>query len=772
MLRLFGIAGLLVITSSALAIGLDSPLFRVLTVVLGSAVAGLYWFLRRSSPHGPGTLRLPGLLAPVEVYWDDQGVPHVYAENCHDLYMAQGYLTAQDRLWQMDLHRRTASGRMAEVFGPELLPLDQHFRTIGLHRAAEASWAAYSIADQALLEAYAAGINARIAEKHLPPEFTLRRYWPEPWQPTDTLLLSKHLAYTLTSDWTDQLIQARLVQTVGAEKVAELLPDQDGLHALESVSLPLLNDLLHMALEGTCGASGGAWVVAGSRTESGAPLLASNPTLPLRCPAAWYESHLVCADGLDVAGVTVPGIPGIILGHNREIAWGLAGVVSGVQQVHFEQVNLQNPTLFRDGGEWAPAKLILEQIHVRGRCSVSHEVRATERGPVLRESNATALTLSWPALGATTEVAAFLAINRARGWSEFKQALEPFNLPAWNFLFAGRDGTVAQITRGRLPAGADTPLEPVVNPPEGFIATQDPTAGGSAYWAERVAERVRCTTRLTLERAQEIQTDTVNLQARSLLQILLNALQEGLRQGPQPETLTEIEKRALLIVTGWDCNELSSSAAPLLWHQWYLFIQEGIFSPQLDWPLFYQFLSYRKAAAVTDRLIRRVAEGTPSAWLGQEGDQSLARVTLHAFRRSVALLSARHGNHPDRWAWGEEHIVRFEHPMGTQPRALRPFLMLGPYPASGSCVSVHGQGYRRWLPYSVIVAPTWRSIVDTGRPESGVSICAPGQSGHLLSPHYADQFLPWIKGEYLPEFYRHQVVRTLPHLRLDPDHVH
>lgn len=807
MLRLFGYAGLLLLLNLLLALVTGSLFFRLITFIIGVGVIGLYWFLRRSLPPLSGNLSIEGLREPAEVYRDERGVAHIYARNLHDLSLAQGYVTAQDRIWQMEICRRAAAGRLSEVLGEQFLSRDRHLRTVGLFRVAEASLALYSGPALAQLEAYTAGVNAFLTKSHLPPEFTLLKAIPEPWRVVDTLAVAKLLAYELSNNWADELFRAQLVQAVGSEKAAALFsldPDAASFEALQERVLPYLDDLFHLAvtsLETVSGSNG--WVVGGTHTRSGQPMLGSDLHAAPRVPAAWHQAHLIGPDRLDVTGLAFPGMPGIVFGHTRDFAWSLSGLSADTQDLVLERINPEAPDQFAYQEGWEPATHLTEEIRVRGHQEpVLHEVLVTRHGPVLAHDGTTAIALRSVVLQPSAEIECLLQMNRARTFADFREAARRFKAPAQAVLFAGRDGTIARTVVGAIPirrrGDGQLPvpgwtgdhewtsfipsdeLPEEINPPEGFLvaANQDLTPPGYPYtlcspWApecrgQRLTDRLRASIGWTRERGEQLQADTVNLQARSLIQLLLPILHEGLRQGPQPEGLNELEKRALLLISGWDHDERANAAGALLWQQWYLFLLEGIFRPQMGLRLFDQFLATRSVLPVVDRLLARVAEGQGSPWLSSDGEQGLPRITLRAFRRAVALLAAKHGRRPEHWTWGKEHRVRFVHPLSRRFRHLAHFLDLGPYPASGSHSTTYHNSYNLLDPFSVAFSAPYRRVVDMGLPEEAADISAPGVSGHPLSPFFTDQFNTWLKGEYALQPVRHPEIRKFPRLLLSP----
>lgn len=792
MVRLFVVAGLLVLLSLFLLLVTGLALFRWLTLILAGGILLLFFFLRRGLAPDRGRLRLAGLLAQVEVHVDDQGVPHIYARNQSDLYRAQGFITARDRLFAMELTRRAASGRLSELLGERLLPGDRLFRTLGLRRKAETEVASLPPHLKEALEAYAAGVNARINTVSLPPEFTLLRFRPEPWTSADCLAVARYISCSHTARWTESPLRVKLLKTLGPEKTAELFPVSDStadLHALAKAPLSVVDDLLHTALAVFRGAdefphwavaagSGSAWALAGSRTASGKPLLAIDLYQPPASPARWYQVHLVGPEGLDVTGASLPGLPGVLFGHNRDVAWGLAGFPP-----HQADLSLERCT--------PASEVVKERIRVRGMAEpVDMELLVSEHGPVIAwdgasnettgdeagdssvessagaplggTTGAPALALRWAALEAKTPLDTILSLNRARSWADCQAALEQYQGPPVTLMVACRDGTTAKVSAGT------TPLAVTLDPEEGFLLPTAEALTPKGYRALRAAERFSGATEMTAEKLRLFQADVVNLRVRSLLKDLLSAVQQGLRAGTHPETLNDVEKRALLMLSGWDGTETPDSPQPALWHEWFHFLVEEIFRPQMGRALYDQFVALGQPNSQADRLIRAASAGQPSLWLAPEGEGSLARVSLRSFRRAVALLAAKQGNRPDRWRWGREHQVSFPHPLAGQSWFARLFLGQGPFPAAGSALTVNPLAFDPLAPFQVNLAATWRQVADLSAPEENWVSFTPGQSEHPFSTSFSDHVATWLKGEYKPALYRHGTIRQLPSLTLLP----
>src|SRR5215212_5465050 len=374
---------------------------KIAGVALG-AMAGLTGVtaltaLRRPLARTSGKLSLPGLGAPVHVLRDRWGVPHIYARNTTDLFMAQGYVHAQDRLWQMELQRRTGLGRLAEVFGPIALDTDRFVRVLGFNRVVRREAEALEGEARAVVDAYVRGVNAFIAQnaRRLPIEFTLLRLRPEPWQAEDVLVWAKMMALNLSRDWMTDLLRARIVAAIGPERAALLEPQYPPTHPL---TIPLGvrygdtigADALRMAAaaapftgNSAAGQGSNAWAVNGARSASGRPLLASDPHLLLQVPSLWYENHLSGGD-IHVTGASIPGIPCVVIGHNERIAWGLTNGENDVQDLFIERFDSSDPTRYEFQGAWEQATIVRERIVVKGQAEPAiEEVRITRHGPVI-----------------------------------------------------------------------------------------------------------------------------------------------------------------------------------------------------------------------------------------------------------------------------------------------------------------------------------------------------------------------------------------------------
>ena len=788
-----------------------------LVVLLLLGVAGGYAFAQRSLPQVSGELTLPGLRAPVTVYRDKWGVPHIVAENEHDLYMAQGYVVAQDRLFQMDLTRRAAAGRLSEVIGPSQLDTDKFFRALNLRRAAEASVQSYGPWATELLEAYAAGVNAFIAEatagNRLPVEFTLLGYVPEPWSPVDSAIIGKIMAYDLGGNFEAEVYRLQLRNQVGPELADQLMPvyPKDGITMIkyrgeeasrtpqatpavaaaasgrsEAAASPGtaapgasldLSGLLTLLPEPDEGRGSNNWVIAGSGTRSGKPLLANDPHLGARTPSIWYEQHLVVPGLINAYGVMFPGAPGIVIGQNDRIAWGVTNTNPDVQDLYIERRNPENPYQFEYMGRWEDAQVYREFIPVKGQDPVPFEVVVTRHGPIISEvvgdpdnRPEEALALKWTAHMATPELEAVLLFPKAKNWAEFREALRSFQVPTQNFVFADVDGTIAYRTGGLVPIRRQgdgllpvpgwtdeyewtgfVPFDQMpeaVNPPEGYIVTANNKVIDDAYpyflthsWAQpyramRIVEMIEARLGdLTADDMQAMQVDYTNLHARTLLPVLLPAVE---RAG-----FTGAAAAAVDLLKSWDMVDSADQPQPLIFHLWWNELTRMLYEPLMGEELYKRMAD---KGNVTDMALLEAAAGRPNDWIQSAG--GLERLATASFAAAVEKAAAMQGSDPNRWSWGKFHRLQPPHPVGAAAAPLGWLLNPTVYPIGGSGVTVGAMSYGS--DGMVTSFAPWRQVVDLADPTGNSrSVVTPGQSGHFLSPHYDDQSGPHSRGELI-----------------------
>lgn len=755
------------------------------------AFIGFTWFMNKSKPVIDGELAVTILDQDVTVTRDEKGVPHIFAKTDADLYRAQGYVQAQDRLFQMDLARRQASGRLSEIIGEATINTDKHFRTFSLRDAAEKSLAAYDDESKQVLEWYAEGVNAFIAQAKesntLSYEFALLGYEPEEWTVVDSLTIGKYMAYDLGGNWSTLAFRHWALQNFDEEKAKELFikyPENASAIIEANIQNPVAvagqfsAEMLPNEFNGS-----NNWVVSGDKTKSGMPILADDPHLGLSTPSIWYQMHLQSPQQ-NVSGVIFAGIPGIILGHNDEIAWGVTNVGPDVQDLYIEIPNPDNPTQFRYDGKWEQAEVRGESIKVKDGETVDFEVVVTRHGPIMtdlafKDTEPTAqFSMQWTALQPTAELRAVLGFNKAKTWSDFEKALEDFKAPAQNFVFASKDGTIAykangQIPirkqgEGQLPVPGDSSdygwegfipwdeLPTLVNPKEGFIATANNQVIGEDYpyhitdfWAqpyrfERIKEVLEANDAITVEDMMALQMDQHNLYAREFLPDLLTSLKEKDQDGKYAEIMAMLEK--------WDMVDAKESGAPLVFHTLMIKLQEVLFKDQMPEDMY--GIMYGKFN-ITDQLLRTAYSGEKSIWIEEQG--GIDETIYKAFELTIAQLEDQFGKNSSKWQWGDYHQLTFDHTLGSASPILAAYFNAKKVPIGGSKVTV--QAADNDLAGNVDHGASWRFVVDVGDLSSAYHIVGPGQSGHVKSDWYQDQVLDWANGDYHQTFIKQEEIK-------------
>ncbi|WP_051239896.1 penicillin acylase family protein [Pontibacillus halophilus] len=731
-------------------------------------------YINQTVPKVSGEEVVRVLQSDVRVTYDRYGVPHIEASKDADLFRAQGYVQAKERLFQMSMARRQASGTLSEVVGEQAVEQDKYFRTLGLRRAAERSYASYSPEMKEVLQYYSEGVNAfieeAIASKRLPVEFALVGFSPSEWDPIDSLTIGKYMAFDLGGHWERQAFNYHLLQQYGEEKAYELFPSYPkqaptivkDINIGQSFSSAIIPEEFN---------GSNNWVVSGEKTASGKPLLADDPHLGLATPSIWYEMHLQ-SPNYNVNGVVFAGVPGIILGHNDEIAWGVTNVGPDVQQLYLEKRHPDEAYTFMYEGEWEKAKVIQEPINVKGEDTIPYTVVETRHGPILSEfagqsDGEHALALRWTALDATTELEAFLDVNKAKNWNEFEDALAKFHAPAQNFVFTSKDGTIAYKANGKIPIYPDgkdalLPLEgwnaenewvgyipydelpTVINPEQGFIATANNKVVGPDYpyhishvFAQpyryaRIHEFLEENNHLTVNDMKELQMDVKNLQAEEFVPLFVSKV----RNGEVSETMGE----ALSILEKWDYKDEATQSAPLIFHTWMDHVEEEL----------YKDLSsdvrglFTGKGQTTDELLRQSFSGEDPQWVQEAG--GLEELLTKSLKSSIEELYASFGSELTAMSWGEFHRVEFYHPLSSISY-LEPFFNSNsPVPSDGSAVTVMAASHNE--EGIVNHGASWRFVFDGSTYEKSEQMVGPGQSGHVKSVWYDNQRKDWVEGGY------------------------
>ena len=760
----------------------------VLLVVVVTAGAASSLVLR-GLPVIDADVRLLGLEERTEIVRDGFGVPHIYAKNAHDLFFAQGFVTAQDRLFQMDLSRRVGLGRLSEVLGEAALETDRYLRTVGLHRVAALTVARMDPETRAAAEAYAGGVNAFIAghADALPLEFVILGYRPEAWTPVDSLVIGKLQALGLDGNYTSELLRAAIVQRVGEGALATLAPDDPrpaalddgGWQALLSAGLapdgaaaPTLD-----ALPGFLGDEAGAlgsncWAVAKGR--SGKPLFAGDPHLGVRNPAVWYEVSLEGA-GYRIAGFSFPGVPGVIIGHNDRIAWSFTAAFTDTQDLYVEQ---QDPTdfhryLFR--GSYERATFVREEIRVKGRIDpVSLDVTITRHGPIMTgvlKGQSAQLALRWTALEPLVGLDSILALNRARDWSSYRAALATFPGPTVTGCYADVDGHIGWSHAGVLPirmkgdgrmpvpgwtgeyewAGFVPPAQHpfVLDPAEGWLVSANdrlvrdpasPTYAGEwdpGYRGIRLREELGALRQPDAEAFRILQTDIASAPVAAYRQAILAS---------SPRTPRGLEAQA--VVRAWDGVLAVDSAGAAIAEAWLMRLADRTFKDKLGETLYADYQGGRWMVRALTLLLGRPNDAWFSSQVDGEGN-GLGDLAGRSLDDAVKELTSRLGADMAKWRWGDLHTITFEHQLSVA-KPLNLLFDIGPLPRPGDGYSVNQAAYRIAKPFALRNHSSMRMIVDLGDLDASLSVIPTGQSGQPFARHWGDQTPLWASGRLHP----------------------
>lgn len=732
------------------------------------------------------TLKLQGLRADVVVRRDHRHIPYIQAKNEDDLYFAQGFVTASDRLWQMDLLRRLARGETAEIFGNAALQQDKYWRRFGFSKIAEETLKLLDPKLRAAIESYANGVNAYIAsldDSSLPTEFKILRYKPSPWKPSDSIVIGKILADALSKTWEQDVLYAKLKTSLSKEKLADVsnvitkydlvLFGKDNEKQLTRQTSFNINDelldqikqlsrvretslrLVGLYMEDL--AASNNWVISGKRTLDKRPMLANDPHLPPAAPGIWYLTHL-SAEDLRVAGVTFPGVPGIILGHNDFIAWGATNVGPDVQDVYIENFNEDGKYETPNG--WMTPLIRREEIKVR-KSPFSTETESTivefvetRNGVVILEDGKNKkYSLRWTALNPeNSEFEAFYYLNRAKDWKEFKAALSRYAGPTQNFVYADKDGNIGWYVAGKIPIrrvgdgrepydGSKNDgdwigyvpfdeLPNLYNPPDGLIVTANQRIVGTSYkysqlvreiappWrARRIYELLKANTKLTMNDVRDVQYDVFNIPLTMLAREIVK--------------LSAASDQTLTILRGWDGKMTADSTAAVLVNEIRNCLAEKIADDNKPLP----------AYIVKERLLHRIIEEKLDYWLPKEF-RNYSAFFKACDTRAQSSLEQKLGADRTQWRWGKIYLARFPHPLAA---AKDPFGITKQFDVSFTNVN----GSQQTPNVGAFVS--MRFIASPGNWDETRQVIPLGQSGDPQSPFWKDQFEAWRTG--LPQIF-------------------
>lgn len=823
-------------------------LLVIVVLLLPALGAGAWWWARQPLPVLDGQLGVTGLKDPVEVIFDRHAVPHVYARDPEDAWFAAGVLHARERLWQMELYRRVTGGRVSEVLGEAALPIDKRFLTLGLRDAAEAEWQRARPEVRSALERYAAGVNAvaaALGPRQRPIEMQLLGITPAAWTPVDSLAVGRLLAWRLAENHQSELVRAAVAQKLGAESARQLsgrypanaptilgsATDAPAVNAVDPAPAPPaapssgsdpelpkttqnlppatwpagLEWLHPMAKRG----NSNNWVVAGAKTSTKRPLLANDPHLLVEFPSVWYEMHLVAA-GLDVIGVTIPGVPFVIIGHNRRVAWGFTNSGADVQDLALERLDVARKRYLSSSG-WQAAKVTRVEIPVRGRSGPEpFDVWETPRGVIFAEpglnweappawmspnegpvptEQVSAYALRWSGVDGDT-ASSFELLDRSLDWQTFTAAIDRFDTPSQNAVYADVDGNIGYALTGRLPIRAfgdgtmpvngtsglgwtdgPPPLLPrVLNPTAGYLTSSNNEVDrrtdvlitrdwAAPFRTTRIHEVLTAGTALGLDDMTRLQNDVKSLGAARVLAGVRPALEAATTQGAEAAAV-----EALTELAAWD-GVVDARPVVTLYEAFEHAVWRRTFVDEMGEPLFRVF--YQWAGGERPAGLHAIVDDRQSRWFDDiatiEKRETRDDIYILAARDAAEQVQAEFGRGSGR-AWDRVHAVTFAHPLGEGSWWRSWLFSRGPVPITGDGTTVMRVSWSRLRPFGGWELPSWRQVFDVGQWDEARVVLPTGQSGHLMSPYYFDQNELWRTGQYRTQpFSRTAVVAAQAH---------
>lgn len=686
-------------------------LLTIIGILLGVVVIGglifIHHFKTKALPDYNKDVKLSGLIADVTVIRDSFAIPHIYAENEHDLYMAVGYAMAQDRLWQMDLLRRLTQGRLSEILGKGLVDADILFMSLRFTEKSRRVFAASDANIRSCVESFADGVNQFIqqAGNKLPPEFGILGYKPEPWLPEHSLNLIGYMAWDLSTGWPNEVLLDQMRQKLGAELSRYMIPDMDSVHKtiiypdfkLDKSTAQILNKLSKTAsisdelgLDVFRGSNN--WAVSGKKSVTGKPLLANDMHLGLNIPGIWYQMHECIPGKLNVTGVVLPGQPMVIAGHNDSIAWGFTNVMTDDADFYQETINPNNPDQYRLNGEWKDLKKVQENIAIKGEKSVIRTIRFTHRGPIISEMKQVkdkVLSMKWLGNEDSNEIRSVYLLNRASNWTDFRDALKTFVSVNQNAVYADVRGNIGLQSTIGIPIreGDRTLVYPgdttrydweglvpfdelpfTYNPDCGYVASANCKTAPSDYpyyisdWyilpyrMNRIVEMLKEKEKLSTQDFVRMQADQKSKMAEKFTRYFLAHL-------AGTSGYSESEKVALNLMKNWDYTMLKERPEGLIFEKWYYLTCVNVVKDQMDSLLLTQFVGEK---TFFENFMENMLVTPSASWSDDINTKGVAEtfgdIIEQSFQQTVKELTAEVGGAPSGWKWGNLHTITLAHP--------------------------------------------------------------------------------------------------------------
>lgn len=784
----------------------------VFSLIIIFLVGGYIFYnsLKESLPIYEGELTASSLKSELKIYFDSLAVPYIIANNDEDVSFTLGYLHARERMFSMDIIRRAGEGRLSEIFGIETLPFDKMFRTVGLSRTAKMIKEKMNPEALKLLEAYSRGVNCYLEEKKnkYPIEFDVLGYQPEEWKPEHSIIVIRMMAWELNLGWWTDLSFTDLIQKLGEEKVKEILPGYpenaptiipaDIKKFAQINSNFIETDKAFRKFIGMTGTHLGSnnWVVNSQMSASGKPIIANDPHLAYRAPGIWYAA-VIKSPTWDAAGVTLPGVPGIVIGKNDNISWTLTNIMTDETDFYFETLD-SSRTKYLVDGNWKDLVIVEDTIFTKNGIKEPIEIKYTHRGPVISgihpynfifnedESTYPPISMRWLGNEFSDEMDAFLKINKAKNWSEFKSAVEKFNIPGQNFVYGDKEGNIGYAFGGALPIrpnnattfvfdGASSKNdwkgfvprnEPpyLFNPSANYIATannkviKDFKYHITNLWEpssriERITELLKSKSKHSVEDYMNYQEDILSPYAKSIIPYILFAFQDV-------EVKDKNLSQSLKLLREWNFEMDKYQQAPAIFLTFFDKLMKNIYLDEMGEDLFNQYVFL---ANVPYRNILELLQNPFSDWyndIKKNERKTRDDVIRQSLAEALDELESKLGKDVKGWQWGRLHTVTFKHAFSGASGLLDGVINIGPYEISGDGTTIFNTEYSfaesiekyplfSHEPFDCELGPSMRFIYDFAKPDEFYLILTTGQSGNIFSDHYKDQTELFLNGKYM-----------------------
>jgi len=771
-------------------------------LILVALITGLIFVTgikKGALPDYGGELRIAGLNKEVTVYRDERGMPHIYAADVHDLYLATGFIMAQERLWQMDLIRRATTGRLSEIFGDSYIQTDLFLRSLDMTSKSKQVLSIQVSSVTECLQAFADGVNVYIndAGKKLPPEFRILSYKPDPWKLEDITNIIGYMGWDLASgNLSADIFNYKLIKKLGAEKAMQLIPDW----RIESTTVfpdfRLDENELNKAKEFISSldklkplgivsfSASNNWAVNGLKSSTGKPLFSNDMHLSLSSPGIWMQMHQVIPGKLNVTGVAVPGEPFVVAGHNEKIAWGMTNLMVDDIDLFAEKINPENRDQYFFNGEWRNMMIRPEIIKSKKGRIDTLELRFTHRGPVIsgfRDITDAVLTMRWSGYDPSDELKAVYDVNRASDWAEFREGVKNFKSISQNFAYADVDGNIGLVTGGGIPVrkgygstirsgetdefdwkGYVPPEQLPVsyNPPSGFVSSANNKTVGEEYpyyisfrfyvpyRIDRIRQMINEKEKISIDDFKKMITDQHSEYAVLLLP-LIQKLKERM-----PD-MNPAEADAFRIIDAWDHEMKPGEVAPSIFEFFTVSFIRNLLGDELE-ELFNEL-----PGSIKDHYIYKILKNGPDGWVDDittAQNETLDDIVFKSFREEIKTLTESYGEEINGWIWGNIHKICLEHPMGSVKLIARVFgLNSDTYGVGGSshtvCPYTWGDGFM------VNDGASERHIYNTADWDESFTVIPTGASGIPASEFYLSQTKTYIEGGFYKDAFSDGAVK-------------